>query len=79
MPIYVYQPVSEQHCRFCEFGFEFLQRLRDAALDSCPECGAPVARTVTAPNLSAGSPSLDENTLGKHGFTQYRKLEKGVY
>jgi hypothetical protein len=34
---------------------------------------------VTAANLASPAPSLKEDNLGKHGFTQYRKIEKGVY
>lgn len=79
MPIYVYQPSTNRRCPECENGFEQLQKLDAPALLACPECGAPVRRAVTAPNLAGPSPSLKEDNIGKHGFTQYRKVEKGVY
>lgn len=79
MPIYVYRAVSEESCNCCENGFEVLQKLSADTIDACPECGARVARAITAANLATSAPSLDEKNLGKHGFTQYRKLEKGVY
>lgn len=79
MPIYVYHPSTEKCCGHCEGSFEQLQKIGEPPLDSCPECGSPVAQTVTAPNIASPSPSMKEENLGKHGFTQYRKLEKGVY
>ena len=79
MPIYVYEPTGEESCSVCEEGFEVLQKLNDEPLAQCPECDHPVKRVLTAPNLAHHSPSLDEGNIAKHGFTQYRKLEKGVY
>ncbi len=79
MPIYVYRPISSEQCEHCEGGFEHLQRLDDDLLACCPECSAPVERVITAANLASPSPSLKEDNIAKHGFTQYRKVEKGVY
>jgi len=79
MPIYVYRPTTGKRCDFCENGFDQLQKVDEPALKTCPECGNPVAKAVTAPNLASQSPSLTEKNLGEHGFTKYRKLEKGVY
>ena len=79
MPIYEYQPRGEAHCDFCRDGFDALRKLSDPALEACPECGAPIDRKISAPNLGSGGPSLDESNIEKHGFTQYKKVEKGVY
>jgi len=79
MPIYVYKHNGPASCENCEAGFERLQKLGDSPLTECPECNAEIQRVVTAPNLARPSPSLDESNIDKHGFTQYRKLEKGVY
>lgn len=79
MPIYEYQASGPEHCEFCKGGFERLQKLSDAVLTSCPECGADVERKISAPNLGNAGPSLSESNIEKHGFTQYRKLDKGVY
>jgi putative FmdB family regulatory protein len=79
MPIYVYTPTSEEQCDHCESSFEHIQKLDESALTCCPECSAPVERVITAANLASPSPSLKEGNLDKHGFTQYRKIEKGVY
>ncbi len=79
MPIYEYQPSSERHCAYCLDGFEILRKINDPELSDCPECGAPVCRKISAPNLAKSGPSLDTANIEKHGFTQYRKSGKGVY
>ena len=79
MPIYEYEPESEQNCEYCKSGFELLRKLSDPVLSQCPRCQSPVTRRISAPNLGNAGPSLDESNIEKHGFTQYRKLEKGVY
>ena len=79
MPIYEYQPSGTEHCEFCKNGFDRLQKLSDPVLTTCPECGAAVERKISAPNLGNAGPALSESNIEKHGFTQYRKLEKGVY
>lgn len=79
MPIYEYQSSGEAHCDFCRDGFDVLRKLSDPPLEECPECNAAVERKISAPNLGSSGPSLDESNIEKHGFTQYRKVEKGVY
>ncbi len=79
MPIYVYKPENNTECDHCENGFDHLQQLNDELLTRCPECSAPVKRVLTAANIASPSPSLSEENIAKHGFTQYRKAEKGVY
>jgi putative FmdB family regulatory protein len=80
MPIYAYQASSESNsCVACISGFEVIQKMRDERLQTCPACGAQVRRVITAPHLTTGTPSLDERNIENHGFTQYRKSEKGVY
>jgi putative FmdB family regulatory protein len=34
-------PIYEYRCRTCGFQKEFLQKLSDAPLSACPECGRP--------------------------------------
>jgi putative FmdB family regulatory protein len=79
MPIYEYQPKGKEHCDFCAAGFELLRKISDPPLTECPQCSAPVIRKISAPNLGSSGPALNESNIEKHGFTQYRKLEKGVY
>lgn len=79
MPIYQYQANSEADCAHCREPFECRQSINDARLDACPRCGAPVRRVISAPHLATSGPSLSESNIEKHGFTKYRKSEKGVY
>jgi len=42
-------PIYEYRCGACGFQKEFLQRMSDAPLKDCPECGKPaLAKMVTA-------------------------------
>ncbi len=79
MPIYVYQASGTDRCAYCAEPFERRQKMAEERLQACPECGSPLSRVITPPNLASEGPSLSENNVEKHGFTQYRKLEKGVY
>ena len=79
MPTYTYEPSTDRHCRYCLGGFERRQKVSDERLTTCPECGESVKRVISAPALARPSPNIDEKNIGDKGFTQYRKLEKGVY
>lgn len=79
MPIYIYGPSGDEHCRYCMNTFERRQKLADARIGRCPECGSRVRRVISAPNLTRPTPSMTEQNIGDKGFTQYKKLEKGVY
>ena len=80
MPIYEYAATTERSCERCRPGFDHLQRLGSAPLAACPFCGAPIQQRIGAPNVVAGNSHLGrESHLEKHGFTQYRKVGKGVY
>jgi hypothetical protein len=60
-------------------GFDRRQGVNDPRLTHCPECGAAVRRVIAAPHLASSSPSLSPANLERKGFTQYRRVEKGVY
>ncbi len=80
MPIYEYAASTEQHCAHCAEGFDCLQKLRDAAMTACPECGAPIERRLSAPHtVMGGKHLLKESHIEKHGFTQYKRIGKGNY
>jgi putative FmdB family regulatory protein len=79
MPIYEYKPKLRSDCSFCSQGFEIISKISDSKLLVCPECGADVERVISAPSLAKSSPPMDKANLEKHGFTQYKKAEKGVY
>lgn len=78
MPIYEYRcenPDCPSHGR----RYDRLQKIDDPAAP-CPDCGQVGQRLISAPRLaSGGSHRLQESHISKHGFTQYKRLEKGVY
>lgn len=79
MPIYEYAAIAHG-CAHCEAHFDVLQKLAEAPLTHCPQCGAAVQRVITAPNVAVGTSGvLKENHAEKRGFTQYRRAGKGVY
>lgn len=79
MPIYEYQAIGENNCEYCERAFDVMQKLSDEPLKLCPKCHNPVQRKISRPNLARPAPSLSKENIEKHGLTQFRKVEKGVY
>lgn len=79
MPIYEYHSNGPLSCARCENGFEVMRKLSDEPLKLCPYCFNPIERKISRPNLAAQKPSIKEDNLGKHGFSQFKKVEKGVY
>lgn len=79
MPIYEYRADAEG-CPHCSGGFDLMQKLSEPELAVCPHCGGAVHRVISAPSLAAGgSHLLQEKRIGDKGFTQYKKIGKGVY
>lgn len=79
MPIYEYQAAGREACDYCVNGFDVMQKMSDEPVTLCPECHNPVKRKISAPNLASPAPSLSNESIEKHGFTQFKKVEKGVY
>lgn len=81
MPFYEYAPIESQTCRGdCGGRFSAMQKMADQHFTHCPECGIEVIRLISAPAVqSPNSHRTSEAHAAKHGFTQYRKVEKGVY
>jgi putative FmdB family regulatory protein len=80
MPFYEYIADDHDGCDHCRDRFTVLQRIVDPALAECPECGRPVRRVISPPNVVAGKAHmLRESNIEKAGFTQYKKIGQGVY
>lgn len=79
MPIYEYQATGQESCKHCITAFDLMQKLADEPLKFCPQCHHPVRRKVSRPNLTSPAPSMSKDNIEKHGFTQFKKVEKGVY
>lgn len=79
MPIYEYQ-TSANGCPYCRERFEVFQRVSEPTLTVCPHCGQPCQRLISAPHVAIGGAHLlKEKHFSEHGFTQYRRTEKGKY
>jgi len=80
MPFYEYIHADGPGCGHCRGRFTLLQRLSEQPVETCPECGSPVRRVISPPTVVSGkSHQLKESSIEKHGFTQYKKIGKGVY
>ncbi|PKL95822.1 MAG: FmdB family transcriptional regulator [Gammaproteobacteria bacterium HGW-Gammaproteobacteria-8] len=80
MPIYEYINSAEPGCDHCRGGFTRLEKLADPPLGTCPACATPVRRVISAPRVVSGKAHmLKESSIEKAGFTQYKKIGKGVY
>lgn len=80
MPFYEYVSEHETGCDYCREPFTILQKMDDPRMERCPYCRHPVRRLISSPNLAgehSRAPSTSE--VEKAGFTQYRKIGKGVY
>jgi len=79
MPIYEYQATGDDSCDHCRSAFDVMQKIADEPLKFCPQCHNPVCRKISRPNLASPAPSLSKENIEKHGLTQFKKVEKGVY
>ncbi|MGY6587597.1 MAG: FmdB family zinc ribbon protein [Wenzhouxiangella sp.] len=80
MPFYEYVSDQAESCSHCAQPFTVLQKLSDERLIHCPACGGSVRRVISAPNVvGSDADKLKPSNVEKAGFTQYRKIGKGVY
>jgi len=81
MPFYEYISTDpEAGCDYCSQPVTILQKIDDPPMEQCPYCSQAVRRLISPPSLSgkhSRAPSSEE--VEKAGFTQYRKIGKGVY
>lgn len=79
MPVYVYEARDEnKSCQYCRDGFECQQRLSDAPLEHCPECGHGIRKAVVAIRVGRSVSALDDRAR-EAGFTKLKRLGKGEY
>lgn len=80
MPFYEYSHCGNEGCPRCRERFTVLQKISDPPLARCPDCGSDVRRLISPPHVVSGTAHrLRESNIEKAGFTQYRKIGKGVY
>ena len=79
MPIYEYEAVdSAAACSRCATPFELMQRISDAPLTACPDCGAAVRRLISRPAMGTSKSGFDSRAKAA-GFHKLQKLGKGEY
>ena len=79
MPIREYKAASaEESCAHCRDGFEFLHKTVDLVLEHCPQCGSPVTKMISAPNVGSSKSGFD-NRAKNLGFHKLEKRDKGTY
>lgn len=79
MPIYEYTAADpEEACEYCRKVFEHLAAVHQEPLKSCPKCGAPVQRLISAPRVG-GSKSMFDDRAKSAGFHKLKKIGKGEY
>lgn len=79
MPIYEYQVKDgEKGCSRCEAGFELMQKISDARLEKCPDCGSPVVKLISAHSVGGSQSGLDDRAKAA-GFHKLKKLGSGEY
>ena len=77
MPLYDYAPTSGR-CKQCGGRFEVMQRVADAKLTACPDCGKPCERLIS-PVSVGGKYAITPGKIKDLGMTQYKKAGDGVY
>ena len=79
MPIREYICVDEsKSCPHCRQLFERLEKMEEAPLAVCPDCGSPVHRALSAPSFQRHVSNLDDRAK-RAGFHKLKRLGKGEY
>jgi putative FmdB family regulatory protein len=79
MPTYTYR--SEEPCDDCGGTHEVMQRMSDAPLALCEQCGKCVKRIISLPMRAVVSKNggLTDSRIEKAGFTKYVRTGDGKY
>jgi putative FmdB family regulatory protein len=77
VPLYDFAPRSGK-CSLCKGRFEAFQRMGEKPLTSCPQCGKPCERLVSAATIT-GRFSTSDSRVKELGMTKYKKAGDGVY
>ena len=55
-----------------------LQKYRPGSKTVCPECGTPLHRVISAPNLGRSGAALDDRARAA-GFSKLKRIGTGEY
>ena len=79
MPTYVYGAADAgRACEKCRDGFEVVQKIGDAKLETCPVCDGRVVRVIQAPSLGRSKTDLMYRAK-RAGFNCLKKVSSGEY
>ncbi|HDS15410.1 MAG TPA: zinc ribbon domain-containing protein [Proteobacteria bacterium] len=67
MPIYEYQ------CEGCEYQFDIMQKINDAPLTDCPECGGTLRKLVSSTTFILKGGGWYATDYGKNRTSQESK------
>lgn len=71
-------PIYEYECRSCGKRTELLQRMADAPLAACPQCGGPVKKLISSPAFQfKGSGWYVTDYAGKKSGAETKSEDKG--
>jgi len=77
MPTYLYRALNKARaCKKCSEGFEIRQKMTEAPLKACPNCGARVERVIQPVAIAVNRHSkslLSDRSLKEHGFSKFVK------
>lgn len=79
MPTYRYKATTERCCDSCRDGIEIFHRMSEPNRTECPECGAPIAKTVCLPQVSMGRYEISDAKLNRSGMSKYKNIGDGKY
>ena len=79
MPIRQHQAADpDRGCEQCRLPFGRIERLNEAVLTACRQCGAPVGRLIAAPAVGGSRSGLDDRAENA-GFHKLKRLGRGEY
>ena len=79
MPTYRYEAKdSVAGCTLCHEGFDATQKISDAPLTVCPECGGAIVKVPCVAAFGRLQSSFDDRAKAA-GFSKLKKVSKGEY
>lgn len=79
MPIYEFIAKDpNKSCPVCRQGFELLLRVNQCPPALCPDCGVPVRKCISVPNVGVSVSNFDDRAKST-GFHKLKKTGQGEY
>lgn len=65
-------------CAHCREGFEQLEKVDAPPRSTCPRCGQPVRRKLSAPRVGPSKSGFDDRAK-RAGFHKLKRIGRGEY